>query len=83
MCFSTGRPTLRLEDGGDVTYQADVDGAMTFYGETGALVSCDVEGTSVITDGELKGTMTEQLSSQGDLNCTSSGSYHLWVEDAW
>lgn len=54
---------------------ADLEGAMTFPGDTGATVSCVVEGTATVSDAEVAGEMTERLSSEGDLNCASRGRY--------
>lgn len=56
-------------------------GAMTFPGETGATVSCVVDGTAAVSDAEVAGEMTERLSSEGDVNCVSRGRYRFVFGD--
>ncbi|MFO0748117.1 MAG: hypothetical protein U1F43_21035 [Myxococcota bacterium] len=55
--------------------QAAVAGEMTFPGETGATVSCVVDGTAKLAADDVSGEMHERLSSSGDVNCDARGRY--------
>lgn len=62
--------------------RATVAGEVTFMGETGADVTCKVDGdTAVAPDGEsMEGSMHERLSSVGDVNCDTRGRYRLVLD---
>lgn len=60
---------------------AQIGGSMTFPGDTGATVSCVVTGNATVQPAEIGGEMTERLSSEGDVNCRSSGRYRMVFDD--
>lgn len=61
--------------------RANVAGTMQFAGDTGALVSCVVNGNVRVSDRAIDGDLQEQLSSTGDVNCVSRGHYMVRLDE--
>ena len=61
--------------------EAAVAGTMTFPGETGATVSCVVNGGASVDGAAVSGEMQERLTSDGDVNCLARGRYTMVFDD--
>lgn len=57
--------------------QVRLTGFQQFMGETGASVSCQVDGDARVGTREVTGVLTEALTSEGDVNCSSTARFTL------
>ena len=60
---------------------AEMNGAITFPGETGAPIDCVVAGTAQAGDDAIAGEMSEVMTSDGDLNCRSRARFTLLFDN--